>query len=992
MVNMIKHFLTDSTLRAFFRMSGVSHFLLSWYILGSISCCSWAWTVDIPNTIKAMLGSCVVIPCSFDYYENPPHNPNRVVWYQYVRHGYPLVYDNRNSQSVIDIFRGKTSKVIIFGGGKQCSLKIWPVTWHHHRQRIYPWVDPENVGKWTYRFFDKTVTIEVTDRAEKPDIVISGDMRVGQSVTVQCSVYHSCVTNPPSLHLNIPLKSHRLDTTLMSNGMSKTTLMTKLNIERELQIVKCSVHYKGGQTAISSIAFNAKCSFLSLNIRSPEEFLEGQPSKVTCTATFTCPKQAPVFKWSYGNMPAFTSISRIAETQWKSESTLTFTASANDNGRSLTCYMQFNDGTGRQEAMVPLRVKRNILSRGWYFTTPDSVTGMRGSCVFIPCRFTYTNSMPADLRVIWYLLQGNQYPPVYDERQDVISKYRGITSLTGSVGEQNCSLKINKLDEIHGQDRLYPWIDKNPITFYHMADHSFYDKTTQIIILDHAPDPQLSTSDTPRVEEETSVVCSVQHTCFSSPPLLTISGILGSDHTSDTSVSDGVWERRIERRWTPKEEDQSVKCTVRYQGGQTATSELRLNVRCPYEKITMTEHPIKATEGVAQSVICSVSYKCRKNKPTIVWNYSDMQRSVSDEQLPNNNFVARSNLTFIGSLDDNGKSLTCTAQFLTGNTSDSTIIHVKKYEKPIEVVKMEEVFHTLAGEVPFRFPALTQSCVVIPCSFQQQENMLLTKGVWTKKSGRNIYHNAQSQVLDHFKGRTKILGRMDEGNCSLEIDDINAFDNGPFCFHAEHKKEKYRFNSSCVFVVMKASPDKPAMTQIPTEVDAGTIVTVSCSVTHTCSSHPPEFSWSVSNLTSEATHTLLPQGVWKSTSTITFMADGGDGEKSLTCTASYWRGRKQATTGQLTVKGSLGFQLKRSLPVTIPVLILLLIVTVAAVVIFKRKKSQRPPPRPEKRRSLWERLSRRQPVNSGKPPRPEKRRSVWSRFSREENHHIAWEE
>lgn len=100
-----------------------------------------------------------------------------------------------------------------------------------------------------------------------------------------------------------------------------------------------------------------------------------------------------------------------------------------------------------------------------------------------------------------------------------------------------------------------------------------------------------------------------------------------------------------------------------------------------------------------------------------------------------------------------------------------------------------------------------------------------------------------------------------------------------------------------------ASPDKPAMTQIPTEVDAGTIVMVSCSVTHTCSSHPPEFSWSVSTLTSEATHTVLPQGVWKSTSTITFMAEGGDGEKSLTCTATYWLGRKHSATGQLTVKG-----------------------------------------------------------------------------------------
>lgn len=156
------------------------------------------------------------------------------------------------------------------------------------------------------------------------------------------------------------------------------------------------------------------------------------------------------------------------------------------------------------------------------------------------------------------------------------------------------------------------------------------------------------------------------------------------------------------------------------------------------------------------------------------------------------------------------------------------------------------------------------------------------------------------------------------------------------------------------------------MTQIPEEVDAGAVVTVSCSVTHTCSSHPPEFSWSVSDLTKEATHTMLPQGTWKTTSTITFLADGGDGEKRLTCTATYWRGKKQSSSAQLTVKGqwkplglllchkfgfffflkkiqcitstgSLSFQLKRSLPVTIPVSVLVLSgIMVAAVAIFKR--------------------------------------------------------
>lgn len=125
----------------------------------------------------------------------------------------------------------------------------------------------------------------------------------------------------------------------------------------------------------------------------------------------------------------------------------------------------------------------NMLSLGWSFTTPDSITGMRGSCIIIPCRFTYSISQPADLRVIWYLLQSNGYPPVFDERQNVISKFSRITSLIGSVGERNCSLKIERLEMSHNQDRLYPWIDKNPITSYHTMGHTFDDKISQLIVL-----------------------------------------------------------------------------------------------------------------------------------------------------------------------------------------------------------------------------------------------------------------------------------------------------------------------------------------------------------------------------------------------------------------------------------------------------------------------------------------------------------------------------
>jgi len=79
------------------------------------------------------------------------------------------------------------------------------------------------------------------------------------------------------------------------------------------------------------------------------------------------------------------------------------------------------------------------------------------------------------------------------------------------------------------------------------------------------------------------VSCSVQHTCLSDPPVLTLHGLSGTDHLMDSLVSDGIWKRTVERTWIAEEENKSVKCTVRYPGDQRATSDLRLNVECEYK-------------------------------------------------------------------------------------------------------------------------------------------------------------------------------------------------------------------------------------------------------------------------------------------------------------------------------------------------------------------------------------------------------------------------
>ncbi|KAI4811234.1 hypothetical protein KUCAC02_014149 [Chaenocephalus aceratus] len=144
---------------------------------------------------------------------------------------------------------------------------------------------------------------------------------------------------------------------------------------------------------------------------------------------------------------------------------------------------------------------------------------------------------------------------------------------------------------------------------------------------------------------------------------------------------------------------------------------------------------------------------------------------------------------------------------------------------------------------------------------------------------------------------------------------------------------------------MKASPEKPVMTPVPAEVDAGLTINVSCSVAHTSA--------------------------------------GGDGVMSLTCTAVYWLDKQRASTVQLTVKGSSSWPLIAA--VSAISLILIIIAAVIGVVFYRRRRrpdnSLTPPPGSEKRRSLWDRVSRRNRENRERPPRPEKRGSIWRRFS-----------
>lgn len=114
----------------------------------------------MPADIHGLHKSCLVIPCKFSYSSYPPQNPYRIVWYQHVSRGYPVVFDDWNPTSVIDKYRGRTSLYDKNTHG-DCSLVIDHLAPHHNGDRIYTWIDPEYIGWRTFKFYDFSTLIHI---------------------------------------------------------------------------------------------------------------------------------------------------------------------------------------------------------------------------------------------------------------------------------------------------------------------------------------------------------------------------------------------------------------------------------------------------------------------------------------------------------------------------------------------------------------------------------------------------------------------------------------------------------------------------------------------------------------------------------------------------------------------------------------------------------------------------------------------------------------
>ncbi|KAM6427721.1 B-cell receptor CD22-like isoform 1-T1 [Liasis olivaceus] len=258
------------------------------------------------------------------------------------------------------------------------------------------------------------------------------------------------------------------------------------------------------------------------------------------------------------------------------------------------------------------------ISATWNSTLPSSIQALEGSCVVIPCSFTFPDSwdlQESSFSVSWYQYHSWTYPEIYNSKtpSSVLQKYQGRTKVVGDLEKGNCTLSINPV-QMEDAMRYYVWI--NPDSVW----HRFYDVTVQVEVTD-APN-QLELSDLGLVTEgdPTQVSCSVLHTCPLSPPVLTWNLAEDKAVTIQEHLAGGSWRTESSFNYIPSHRDHGryLQCSATFPNRQQIHSRINLNVQYPPKNATIV---ILGNQRLKEGDSATLRCESHGNPPPISYHW-----------------------------------------------------------------------------------------------------------------------------------------------------------------------------------------------------------------------------------------------------------------------------------------------------------------------------------------------------------------------------------
>nr|XP_019948234.1 PREDICTED: B-cell receptor CD22-like [Paralichthys olivaceus] len=264
---------------------------------------------SVPDRVQALVGSCVVIPCSFA--PLAPHplrgRKERVdvrLRFRGGGHLFSLRSTAFNSEDQSQVSRDFQGRTLLFGRITEgdCSVKIERISLDDSRMFELALKKGDDLlwGK------SSSFNLDVVETLEAP--VISGMLAAteGQLVTLNCSVSYHCPSRPPSLHWSWE-RGAQLNSTIPGEVLTlrpephRLMLLAQLSFTVSHQVkprLRCKVTYPGGKSMATSkdlhVTFppkEVKVQVQSLTVH------EGGNALLVCS----CKADPPVseYHWSY---------------------------------------------------------------------------------------------------------------------------------------------------------------------------------------------------------------------------------------------------------------------------------------------------------------------------------------------------------------------------------------------------------------------------------------------------------------------------------------------------------------------------------------------------------------------------------------------------------------------------------------------------------------------------------------------------------------------
>ncbi|KAM6995336.1 sialic acid-binding Ig-like lectin 14 [Tautogolabrus adspersus] len=252
-----------------------------------------SWTATVPSSVKGLLGSCVVIPCTFDY---PDPGKTLTGMSGMWTNGANLVINHPVQSKEIEQYRGRTQ---LLGDVRQknCSLMIDRIQQSDNGPFHFR-IEMVDYEKYSYR--DNSVSIAMISEPDPVSFSVNNELNEGETVSASCSVSHSCPASPPVFTWSHSgekiLQEQQLDA-----GQWKATSTLTFNpthADHEMTL-KCSVRYKGGKHTTESKVLNVAYAPVNVKVEYKSEVKEGESVQLKCSSV--AKPQASSYEWHNEN-------------------------------------------------------------------------------------------------------------------------------------------------------------------------------------------------------------------------------------------------------------------------------------------------------------------------------------------------------------------------------------------------------------------------------------------------------------------------------------------------------------------------------------------------------------------------------------------------------------------------------------------------------------------------------------------------------------------